>query len=170
MTDSLSKELTTIVETSASEARVIQSVLEGRGLFVHLANQTIKTVDPLITGVGMFDLAVQVPRDQAAEALEILMEIREQRSSREPERPVVEDPTSALERLGRRLRWGAVLALFSPFFPLLGWMVIAGYTIGYAIYIARVRKSAARPAYHALTLASVLLVLCALALVVVVTF
>ena len=71
----------TVFEGNPAEAQVLQTVLEDQGFDVLVANHTIKAVDPFITGPGMFDMTLQVPAGQAADAVTALRLAREQRGT-----------------------------------------------------------------------------------------
>jgi hypothetical protein len=153
------KDLTTVFVGSAGEAQVLETILRGLGFFTHLASQTIKTFDPFITGAGMFDLAIQVPRDRVPAAREALERLRAERPLPGSPETDEEDPAARFESLGRRLRWGSAAVCFGSILPPLGITAVILYALFYLRYFLGVLRSGVRPLNHAMTLASAILVM-----------
>ena len=116
--DVASTHFVTVFEGNPAEAQVLQTVLQGQGFNVLVANHTIKSVDPFITGPGMFDMTLQVPEGQATEAMAALKDARTERTSDSPDTEASSE--TALwdgETAGRRLRWGSVVVGFLLLVP-----------------------------------------------------
>ncbi len=158
MKESVSRDFITIFEGSPAEAQVLRVALEARGIHTYLANQFVKSIDPFITGVGMFDLALQVPQNEAAEAINAVTEIRV--SKREAVEPHASDDLEvSLERLGRSLRWGAILVIAAAAVPIVEWVAIAVFALFYVKYVVSTVRLGIEPRAHSLTLLSAVIVI-----------
>ena len=110
-----------------------------------------------ITGVGMFSLALQVPQNEAAEAINAITEIRvSRREAVEPD--ASDDPEVSLERLGRSLRWGAILVIAAAV-PIVEWVAIAVFAVFYVEYVVSTVRLGIKPRAHSLTLLSAVIVI-----------
>ena len=158
MAESVSREFVTVFEGSAAEVQVLRVVLEARGFFTYLAHEIVKSIDPFITGVGMFSLALQVPQDKAAEAISVISDIRGSRPEA-VEQSVPDDPEVFLERLGRSVRWGAIVCLFLGPVPILAWVVLLVFAVFYTKYVVSAVRLGVKPRAHALTLFAAVVVI-----------
>lgn len=161
----------TVFEGNPAEAQVLQTVLQSHGFDVVVANHTIKTVDPFITGPGMFDMTLQVPQEQIADAATVLAEARAEKGPEKTEgeaeggedadagtQEATDDTAWDGESAGRRLRWGAVVLGFGALLPplaILGILIYAFYFIDYNVRSGRLESP---PSQHGMTKASALLV------------
>lgn len=66
------EEFVTIAEVEPDEAALLKAILEGRGITVFIANEHASSLWTL----SSFPAKVQVPKDQAVEAQEILGSMR----------------------------------------------------------------------------------------------
>lgn len=145
------------VKTAASmgEAIAARSELEARGIPVFLPGENTKVFDPFWTGAGALTVEVQVPRGAATDALGILSGRYEELFGVGPDDGPGEGTDAelrALEHLGRRIGFAALMLFFAP----IGlWLAVR--------YFRGVRRLGRRPRGHPWAVVSTLL--CVLELV-----
>lgn len=126
----------------------LRDVLAEHGVPSFVADSTIKTIDPLLTGALSFDARLEVAEEVLADARAALAEAHaegaalrsatdESSEAEEPREPELD----RLAELGRRIQWSLVYFWTQPFAFVLGWKYLAG--------LAHVR---ARPRGHAFTM------------------
>jgi len=165
--------LVTIFRGSQSEALVLKTALESRGLHAFVESQFIKALDPFVTGGNVFEIAVQTPLSEAKAAQEAMRELQQAGAQLDqPETETVTEldldviATNDSEILGRRLRWGSILflgvaspiAIFSPLSPLAGAAAFLVYGLLAINYFRKVRKAGVVPMGHRITVAIFLFV------------
>ena len=70
----------TVFQGPMTDILILQPILEGEGIFTHVANQNIKTIDPFVTGINAFDMDLQVLKKDKERAMEILLAARGERN------------------------------------------------------------------------------------------
>ncbi len=153
MEPSLSSRFVSVFEGRPSEVYVVQATLEAQGFHTFAADETIKTIDPFITGVGMLRRTLQVPSQQVEAARSYLAKLEASRKEA-PGARVAQNHEPTLERLGRRLRWGALASLFAPIVPRLEWLAIALFGVFYLRYFLSTVTVQPKPRAHRATLVS----------------
>jgi len=153
------RDLVTVFRGTQAQAVVLQTALGSRGLHPFLKDEVIKSIDPLVTGGNVFDVELQVPAAEVAEAREALSELRESGEGGSGEEAA--DPK--LEALGRRIRWSTaaffLIALPSIFFlPALALVTFAAYCLLAVHYLVQVGKASIRPSFHGINLSCMALV------------
>jgi hypothetical protein len=124
------------------EATILRGRLEEEGIPAVLPDETIKTMDPFITGANAFDFSLAVRADHAAQATELLA------SWRGEPKPSAEEPAllEELRSLSRRARWASI------------WVVTAPYALVLAYrYVSMARRFGVRPRDYPYTLLAVLM-------------
>lgn len=144
------RELVTIFTGSMPEAMSLHAALRAEGFDAFLPDETIKTVDPFITGMNALSMRVAVPADQVEEAEEAIRELRAEkaepsgteteaaapRDAEDAEDAAAEAPAPAgeaeVEKLASRVGWA--FCLFPPLGVWLG--------IRYLLASARLERTA----------------------------
>ena len=159
------EELVTLFTGTIAEVLPLDPALKNRGFHPFIADMNIKTIDPFVTGGNIFNVRLQIPAGEAEEAYAALQEIRSEPGSPTAEpvdgmEPVEETDAdvTALEALGKRLRWGLVLLVMVGgvffIFPAPGIIALLFYLFFGVRYLLRAQKSATVPVNHGLTVAS----------------
>lgn len=133
-----------------AEALIVQSKLEAFDIPTQLPGNSVKRMDPFITGAGPLSQSVEVPLEAAEEALALLA-ARPDGDSFQDELTPEERELQRLSSLGRNLRWAAVFAFMVPFIPALFALWIG------ARYFSGVRALGVAPKGHAWNLGSIAL-------------
>lgn len=125
---------------------LLRDVLAEHGVDALVVDTNIKTIDPFITGSLAFDARLEVEEEALGDARaalasaraegEALLPADEAEAERSPDATI-----EALEDLGRRIRWSAILFWMHPFLFLYGWR-----------YLGALPRARRTPAGHGLTL------------------
>lgn len=138
----------TVAAGSMSEILALRALVEDAGIPTFVPDSMIKVIDPFITGGNVFEMRLQVPADHHAQAAELLARARRSRETQEAlqgqdaEQPPEESVPAYgdLERLGRRIRWAAVMFITAPVGVLWGLR-----------YLSEAKQRDPRPSGHFLT-------------------
>jgi hypothetical protein len=149
----MTRDLVTIFDGSPVEAQILRTYLDECGFFTYLAHETIKVIDPFITGFGMFDLKLQVPPNQVEGALKAMQELKEKKPA--AEKPEPEGPIERLNVSGVRLRWSCILVNLVGVIPFLGCVVALLWLMFFFRYMDEVVRAKIRPRFHGMTIACV---------------
>ncbi len=132
-------ELVTIFTGSMAEALSLHAALRAEGFDAFLPDQTIKTVDPFITGMDALSMRISVPADQVEEARQAIRDLRAagpaapdgEPGASPPEEDALPAPEAEVEKLASRMGWA--FCLFPPIGVYLG--------IRYLIASARLERT-----------------------------
>ncbi len=145
----MSERLVTVFAGPLWEATVLQGRMEQDGVPAFLPDETIKVIDPFITGANAFDVALRVPANFEEQAMEIATDWVEASKATDAE----PSPHDELRHLSRRARWASI------------WVVTAPYALILACrYLVLCRRYGLRPRDYSYTVAAVLLSVAALVL------
>ena len=102
------------------EAFLLRSALEARGIPVYIRDETIKIMDPFITGANALDVVVFCAADRVADARDILSARGDPFPPPEPREAEAEAEGEDLAALGRRVRWSVLSLVLIPIAAFLG--------------------------------------------------
>ncbi len=126
-----------VFQGSIPEVITLRSACEASGIPTHVPDLNLVQVDPFLRGGNALALELLVPEDRAEAARALSVE-RPDAASREFDRT-----STALERLGRRVRWCIALGITWPVGIRLGWR-----------YLRWTRALEQKPPEHAWTVGS----------------
>jgi len=163
-----SAELVTIFTGDFSAVLAMEALLRGEGFHPFIPDRNIKTIDPFITGGGVFQVTLAVPESEAQKALACLEESRANAPVAGGGESAPEIDRAAVEALGRRLRWGFVLISLIWWIPLVWWrpsLLVSAVALGFLViyvachinYLLQVKKSEASPEGHGITVTCLVL-------------
>ena len=129
----------TVFTGSFSQVLSMRTLVEGEGILTWVPDETMKTVDPFVTGVNPLGMELRVPETEVDRVGRMLADMR--RAAGPAAAPVEPTDTERVVQQGVVVRWCFVFAV-------LGW--IAGTWLGWR-YLAAARRLEKPPPSHGLT-------------------